>query len=125
MANESTLLGEFCCGKEYIDSNNELLQSSNNTIKVFDRHNIYVPSFDKDVYYESYACFGKNLRFTEEEIFVEFAGDLAKSAPPLNVFGVRLVFFPQATLGIYTYSASYEDGRWRLPEKGEWHVPQM
>ena len=120
MANESTLVGEFCCSVDKVKFNNQILEKDSNLITVFDRHKITVPSFDTNAQIESYSAFAKQFRFTEEEVFLDFAKGFVKNAPAIDVFGLRLIFFPQALKGIYVYTATLEAGTWVLPDKGGW-----
>ena len=101
-----------------------LLLEIENKVHVFDRHIIHVPSFDLDVHYESYSCFGKQLRFTEESVMLNFANDFVSGLPDLKVFGMRMIFCPQAALGVYIYSATKERDIWQLPSNGSWHIPE-
>lgn len=120
MANESTVVGEFCCSVDKVKFNNQILEKAGNLITVFDRHKITVPLFDTHAQLESYVAFAKQLRFTEEEVFLDFAKNFVKNTPAIDVFGLTLIFFPQAKKGIYVYTATLETGIWILPDKGHW-----
>ena len=120
MANETRVLGEFCCAIQDVEENNRLLEASKNMVTVFDDQRITVPLFDTNVFFESYSAFANQFRSTNEDVFISLAKGLIENLPPIKVFGLSMIFFPQAVRGIYIYDGWVENGEWHLPDKGEW-----